>query len=360
MSILVTAAGGAPAINFVRSLRLAPKKFDIVGADANKYYLQRSCADRNFLVPMASDPDFIPILNLLTIEEDIQFIYSQNDSEIPVISKNRDKLMARTYLPDHKTIEICQDKYASYQKWMEAGIKVPRTILIRNLEDLERAFRTLGPSIWVRETSGAFGKNSLPTSRLEQARQWIDFHEGWGHFSAAEYLSPNSTTWQSIWWHGELVVAQGRVRLYWEFANRSPSGVTGLTGTGVTITDPTVDEIAQRAILAIDPRPHGIFSVDLTYDAGGIPNPTEINIARFFTTHLFFSTAGLNMPYIYLQLALEGKAPPIPKKINPLPPDLAWIRGMDVEPVLTTVDEIDECEKGLHRMRERLAERSVP
>ena len=50
-----------------------------------------------------------------------------------------------------------------------------------------------------------------------------------------------------------------------------------------------VDEIALRAITAVDGSPHGIFSVDLTYDDEGVPNPTEINIGRFFTTHLFFT-----------------------------------------------------------------------
>ena len=64
----------------------------------------------------------------------------------------------------------------------------------------------------------------------------------------------------------------------------------------MTVSDPVVDDIAQRAIRAINPEPSGIFGVDLTYDRDGVPNPTEINIGRFFTTHQFFTAAGLNMP----------------------------------------------------------------
>ena len=184
---------------------------------------------------------------------------------------------------------------------------------------------------------------------------WLEFNDGWKSFTAAEYLSPETVTWQSIWVDGELVVAQGRKRLYWEFADRAPSGVTGITGAGVTIVDEEVDEIALKAIMSVDDKPHGIFSVDLTYDRNGVPNATEINIGRFFTTHLFFTAAGLNMPYIAVKAALGLELPPIPKKINPLPAGLVWIRGMDKEPVLTTLETIQASTTELEARRDRVA-----
>ena len=84
----------------------------------------------------------------------------------------------------------------------------------------------------------------------------------------------------------------------------------------------------------------------MTYGHEGLPYVTEINIARFFTTHYFFTKAGLNMPDIYCQLALSGKFPAIAKRVNPLPNGLVWIRGMDVEPVLTTVEEVERLAGG--------------
>lgn len=115
----------------------------------------------------------------------------------------------------------------------------------------------------------------------------------------------------------------------------------------MTITDPQLDEIAQKSIFAIDKKPHGIFSVDLTYDRENVPNPTEINIARFFTTHFFFTMAGLNMPYIFVKYGMEEPLPEIRPKINPLTPGLAWVRGMDVEPILLPIDQIDVAEHEL-------------
>src|SRR3546814_6686714 len=72
--------------------------------------------------------------------------------------------------------------------------------------------------------------------------------------------------------------------------------------------------------------------------------PTEINIARFFTTHYFFTKAGVNFPEIYCNIALDGVFPSLERKINPLPDGLIWLRGMDREPVLTTAAELARWE----------------
>ena len=140
------------------------------------------------------------------------------------------------------------------------------------------------------------------------------------------------------------MVAQTRRRLSWNFGNRTLSGVTGITGVGETYSNDTVDRISQDAILTIDAKPHGIFAVDMAYDKYGVPNPTEINIGRFFTTNYFFTKAGLNMPKIYCDIAIDGNFPSLQKRINPLPDGLIWIRGMDVEPVLTTRSELEAME----------------
>jgi carbamoyl-phosphate synthase large subunit len=352
--IVVTGAGGSPGIGFTRSLRAAPEAFHIIGLDTNPYTLQRAETDERYLAPKVSDPDYLPFILDLFHETQPDLLHVQISVEMIAISGLRDRLPCKTFLPSHPTIVTCEDKFASFVKWREAGLKVPETMLIKTPDDLTTAFSRFGPRLWLRFTSGSAGRGALPTEDPEQARLWIDFHRGWGSFTAAECLEAHTITWQSIWKNGELIVAQGRKRLYWEFSGRAPSGVTGITGTGVTVSDPVVDEIAIRAVKAIDPSPQGIFGVDLTYDKQRVPNPTEINIGRFFTTHQFFTQAGLNMPYIFVQCGLDGPMPEISRKINPLTPGLAWIRGMDVVPVLTTEGAIRKCEDQLVERRRRL------
>jgi len=355
--VLITGAGGPAGINFARALRLAPESFHLVGIDANPYHLQRAETDERYLVPRADEADYLPVLQSIVTESGAETIYAAPDLEVHAISKARDALRTlgvRVFFPPHETVELCQNKYLSYQRWQASGPKVPATVLLNRHDDLTRAFKTLGPRIWIRHTMGGAGRGSFSAGKLGQAREWIDFHDGWGAFIASEHLEAVSVTWQSIWHEGALVVAQGRKRLYWEFANRAPSGVTGQTGAGVTVSDPAVDRIAQEAIRVIDPRPHGIFSVDMTYDREDVPNPTEINIARFFTTHLFFARAGLNMPRIFVRLALGEALEFTPPVVNPLPPGLIWIRGIDIEPKLMDVAGFEAATVALQRRRRRV------
>lgn len=348
--LLVTGAGGAPALNFIRSLRASEEDFYIIGVDADAYHLERSEADESYLVPAAADPAYLRVLNQITAQTDAQLLFAQPDAEVAVLSARRDELLARTFWPKHSTILTCHNKYDTYQAWSKHGLRVPETRLLDGEEDLRSAIEDFG-DIWLRLTTGAAGRGSFHTSDLAQARGWIEFNGGFGGFSAAQYLSPDTVTWQSVWQNGELVVAQSRRRLSWELADRSPSGVTGVTGAGETLSDPVVDEIALSAIRAVDDRPHGIFGVDLTYDSTGVPNPTEINIGRFFTTHLFFTEAGLNMPYIVVKLAFGEDPGELPGRINPLAPGLVWVRGMDKLPILTDRSEIEASRE---KLRERL------
>jgi hypothetical protein len=351
--ILITGAGGSPAVNFSRSLRDSKDEFYLIGVDCNKYTLQRAETDERYLIPAASDKNYLPVLKEIIKKTSAEFIHAQNDIELTFISRNRDSLPIRTFLPNKETVEICIDKFKSYQCWKNAKIPQPETRIINNDDDLRSALDVWG-EVWLRDTVGAAGKGSLPVSEFKMAKAWLDFKSGWGKYTAAEMLSSQSVTWQSIWKNGELVVAQGRKRLYYEFADRAPSGITGLTGTGVTVSNEEVDQMAIKAIKAITKNPHGIFSVDLTYDKNRSPNPTEINIGRFFTTHHFFTAAGLNMPYILVQLAFEEEVDLPKNHINPLEKDLAWIRGLDFLPKLTTVKEIEQCQIDLEKIIQKI------
>jgi carbamoyl-phosphate synthase large subunit len=338
--IILSEAGGTLTRNVVASLRVAPERIHIVGISSNPYDLAVSGCDEAFLVPQASDPQFLPAVAEVVDRTGTTFLHSQHDAVIKVLSKHRNELAVSMFLPSEQTVSSCIDKYQSYRLWAEAGIAVPRTREICSPSDLQEAFTLLGPSIWLRLKEGGGGSGALPTDDLAFAKAWIEHFRGWGNFTAAEVLSPDSVTWTSIWHKGELLVAQGRKRLGWLFGSRTLSGVTGVTGIGETVSDPTVDAIAQRAILAIDPSPNGIFSVDMTYNKDREPCPTEINIGRFFTTIHFFTEAGVNFPYIFLKVAF-GEEPPLPnRRLNPLESGLLWIRGMDMLPVLSNREEI--------------------
>lgn len=342
--IQIGGAGGAPANGFIKSLKESGRGDYLIGMSSGVSDLFLAKVDEKYPVPEASDPSYNEVLLKILSKTRPDFIHLQNDYEVRAVSRIRDEIESlgvKHYLPTAKTVENCVHKEKSYQIWQRAGIHVPKTMLLNGPDDLKKSFDLYGETIWVRAIEGAAGRGALPANNYDFAKMWIDRYNGWGGFTASELLTENTVTWLSIWYQGELVVAQTRRRLSWNFGNRTLSGVTGITGVGETVSDETVDRISQEAILSIDAKPHGIFAVDMTYDINGIPNPTEINIGRFFTTHYFFTKAGLNMPEIYCDIALDGNFPSLKKRINPLPDGLIWIRGMDVEPALTTRCELE-------------------
>lgn len=348
MKILIAGAGGAPSEGVIRSLLLSKKEEEIIGMGSEDSDLILSSAKRKYKVPYANSPDYKDaLLKILNLEKP-DFIHFQNDLEIFYASMLRDdihRMGVKTYLPTHDVIDMCVHKYKTYEKWRSNRITVAETVMINNYYDLKSAMKNLSDKhgyVWLRSTSiGGGGKGAIPVNDVEMAKLWIERYDGWGEFSVSKMLTKNSVTWLSIWYEGDLVVAQTRKRSGWVHGNRAVSGVTGVTKVGITYSDKQIDNIAKNAIYAITPKPHGIFGVDMTYDENGVPNPTEINIARFFTTIRFFTEAGLNMPEIYKNIALYNEFPQLEKKENPLEDNLIWVRAMDREPRLLKMSDFE-------------------
>ena len=340
-------AGGAPTNNVIRSLRESGRGDKLIGTSTIASDLALADVDERHVVPPAATSAYPEALLRLLERTRPDFVHVQNDIEVLAVSRMRDEITDRgikLFLPDSETVEICVNKFRSYECWRTARVLVPDSIMLYEPSDLRSFTEKHDGRVWLRAVVGGGGRGALPVDDIEFACDWVTRFDGWGTFMAAERLTDRTVTWLSIWDQGELIVAQTRARLSWGFANRTLSGVTGITGVGVTVRDAAVDDVARRAIAAIDPKPHGIFGVDMTYDEAGTPNPTEINIGRFFTTVHFFTEAGVNFPTIYRDLALGDPVSPIEPRINPLTPGLAWVRGMDVLPVLTTVEYLESID----------------
>lgn len=300
--ILIAGAGGAPSEGVIYSLKKNPNN-EVIGMGSEPTDLILSKAEKKYYIPYANTVEYKESLLNILQKEKPDLVHFQNDLEIYYASLIRDEIQAtgtKIFMPEHAVIDTCVHKYKSYQAFKKAGVIVPENIEINNENDLKKAFKELSDTkgkIWLRDSGiGGGGKGALPTSDYSLAKSWIDHYDGWGNFIAAEMLTPKTVTWLSIWYEGELVVAQTRAREGWTHANRAISGITGVTKVGITVSDDQVNKIAMNTVKAVSDKPHGIFGVDMAYDTNGIPNPTEINISRFFTTVRFFTEAGVNFP----------------------------------------------------------------
>jgi hypothetical protein len=346
--LLIAGAGGAPSEGVIYSWQKNPDNY-VVGMCSEPTDLILSKAKKKYYVPYAGSPRYRNRLLDILNKEKPDLVHFQNDHEIYHASLIRDEILetgTKIFMPDHSVIDTCVHKYKSYKAFKKAGIKVPENIQIYNENDLKNSFDQLSNKdgkIWLRDSGiGGGGKGALPTDNYNFAKSWIDHHDGWGDYIAAEILEPKTVTWLSIWYEGELIVAQTRAREGWTHGNRAISGVTGVTKVGVTYSSTQVTEVAKKSVLAVSNKPHGIFGVDMAYDVEGIPNPTEINISRFFTTVRFFTEAGINFPEIFKELALNEDISIKKGMINPLDDGLMWLRGMDRGPLLSTKDFLEK------------------
>lgn len=349
--ILITGAGSAQTNGVVNCLLNDVEECEIIGVGSDPYDLMFCRAHKRYLIPHSTKPDYKEtFLKILDIEKP-DIVHFQHDVEMAIALKFEDEIRARgckLFVPDYETIDTCVYKYKSWLKFKAAEIKVPENIIINAKEDLVRAYEELTDRtqpVWFRPMIiGNAGKGSFVTTDVNEAMENIDHADGWGKYMAAEYLPGENMTWLSIWDNGELIVAQGRKRGGWAYSSMSLSGVTGITKIGTTFSSDELDEISIKCCKAVatNGNPHGIFGVDLKCDRNGIPNPTEVNISRFFATVEFFEKAGLNMPAIFKDLALYGKRPTLEKRLNPLKDGLLWLRSLDDRPILTSEKEIEE------------------
>lgn len=335
--ILVTGAGGSAAANFVHSLRLADEPYFIAGADASPYHLELADVDVRYLLPRVDDPSYLSALNELIDAEGVELVHPQPDGEVSFLARYRDEVRALTYLPSEGTVSLCQDKALFAESIRAAGLPSPEFYRADSEASLREATgRILAshPKAWVRAATGAGARAGLPVTNADQAvnwaRYWVEARNlTYGDFMVSEFLPGREFAFQSVWQDGRLVTSQGRERLQYLFGHLVPSGQTSTPSVARTVHRHDVNELAISAIQLVDPEASGVFCADLKENADGEPLLTEINPGRFFTTSNFFSTAGLNMPHLYVQLAFGDELPALPAT-DALDEGLYWVRMMDM------------------------------
>lgn len=345
-TVLVTGAGGPLGVNVTRSLRMSRSPLRLVGTDANPYHRPLALTERCLAVPRAGADGYLERINQVIAQEGVDLVIPTHPVEVRALSAARAEVAARLFLPPHQAILDGQDKHRSFLLFSECGVPVPQTIQIQTLDDVERAFELLGPPpIWFRGSGVpgvGVGVASLPCDQPDHARAWVDHHQGWGRFIASEYLPGDNLTWLSVWCEGRLWASQTRQRLEYVIPHVSPSGITGAPAVCRTVARQEVSAIGEAAVRAVcaDSPPNGVFFVDLKCDTEGAPRVTEINVGRFGTTIHFYTMAGFNFPALAVQLA-SGELPERPR-LEPVPPQVYWLRTLDCGPVLLPGSALDE------------------
>ena len=173
-NILILGCGGPAAHNFIDAVNQIEHDYTFIGADSSPYMLALSPLENKHLIPQSGLKGYYPILTALIEEEQIDFVHPQPDSEVRSITMNPNAFeKAKTFLPEHNVIQICQDKESTYDRLCAAGVSVPQSFGVT--EENITALLHLYKKIWLRAKKGAGSKAALPITSLLQAQGWLDY-----------------------------------------------------------------------------------------------------------------------------------------------------------------------------------------
>jgi hypothetical protein len=346
--VLVTRAGTGAANNLMRSLRAGDPLVRIVGCHSDPFFLRKSSADSNYLLPSPRHSNFADMLRDVVERAHVSVVIPITDEDVHLIAGLRETLPCRVFLPRPETIALCQDKYALAEALRGCGVPVPATCAVNNLDEVDALFRRLGASrrLWCRARRGTGSVAAIPVTTPAQARAWISYWEemrGFPNteFMLSEYLPGRDFACQTLWRGGAPVLVKTSERLSYFGGRNTPSGTSSIGGLHKMVNVPRVVDTSLAAVRAVDPNPAGAFSVDLKEDAEGRPCVTEINVGRFLTgTPIFDLTGRHNMSVTYVRLALGE-----PVDIQPVydvVEDYYMVRDLDALPDIFHADSLGD------------------
>lgn len=132
MNILLTCAGRRHylATYFNHALGDSGR---VVGTDIDLSAPALQACDVARQVPGVFDPGYRDALKKVILEENIHMIFSLNDLEVGLLAENRATLEQETgatfYVPPVQTLEVCADKWRTFEFAREIGIAAPETFL---------------------------------------------------------------------------------------------------------------------------------------------------------------------------------------------------------------------------------------
>src|ERR1019366_5453367 len=125
--LLILRAGSGVDNNLLRSLKTGDPSLFVVGCHHDRFILKKSPADRKYLIPRASRPEFARALCQVIAAERIDLVIPISDPDVKTISEIGDALPCRIFLPRQAVIELCQDKYTLTCLLRDHGLPVPST-----------------------------------------------------------------------------------------------------------------------------------------------------------------------------------------------------------------------------------------
>jgi predicted ATP-grasp superfamily ATP-dependent carboligase len=258
---------------------------------------------------------FVSALQREVEQDKHRVVIPTDDIALSLVTEARSRFEEHAVLPfpSSEIVQIAHDKGALVALAQEQGVPTPRSVVIREPADLDKALQYVGLPAVVKAR----------VSRLSVAGQWRSAAGTFYAHTPAELASACRAVGESIpcpivqeYVPGDgrgifLLMNRGRLRA--AFAHRRirekpPSGGVSVLSESVAL-DSQLLEHAERVLEAL--KWHGVAMVEFKRDArDGVSKLLEIN-GRFWGSLQLAVDAGVDFPYLLYQLATEGDVEPV-------------------------------------------------
>jgi carbamoyl-phosphate synthase large subunit len=258
-------------------------------------------ADRAFLVPAVTDPDYFNILLGICRENHVRLLFSLNDLELPLLARQRYQFLAIGTIPvvsSPTVVDLCFDKWATWNFLQEIGVPTPLTFISlpeaqAALSRNELAFPLVVKPRW---GTASFGID-YPESTEEMTLSWelgrMRLHRSYLMAASADkeccLIAQEKVTGTE---YGLDIVNDLEGHHVTTFVKRKLAMRAGETDKAITVSHPALEAVGRRIGEAL--RHIGNLDCDVFVD-GERFWVLELN-PRFGGGYPFTHRAGPNLP----------------------------------------------------------------
>jgi carbamoyl-phosphate synthase large subunit len=298
MTVLFTSVGRR--VELLRAFRQAYDALGLAGRivaiDIDPLAPALQNAERQYIVPRLTEPDYFPMVTEICRREAVSLVFPLIDPDVPALAAHRLELEAtgaRLAVVSAEAAALCGDKWLTYQFFQGLGLPVPRSWLPGQLDRATAAY-----PLFIKPRGGSAAQN---TFKVRNARELEFFCSYVTEPILQEYLSgPEITSDVICDVDGSLlaVVSRQRLEVRW-----------GEVAKGVTVYDPQITAACAKVAQSL-PAVGPITVQCILKD--GMPHFTEIN-ARLGGGAPLAVAAGVDFPRWLL-----ARAAGLPVDIPPL------------------------------------------
>jgi carbamoyl-phosphate synthase large subunit len=243
INVLITAASRrVPLISaFMQALKNLGMRGNVITTDMNRLSPGLYFSDKHYLVPMATDPEYVPVLKSIAFKERVHLLVPTIDDELPILGSHAESFLAmgvRVVVSSHRTGLICNDKKLTADFLGERGIPVARTWLPAELR-----FPGLDYPLFLKPRSG---RGSVGAHMIYSERELRFFLDHVEDPVVQEYLPGREFTIDVLAdFSGKIVSAVPRERLVVR---------SGVTDRGRTWANPQMMELGARTAEELEIR----------------------------------------------------------------------------------------------------------